>query len=331
MTSGPEALHRVAPEAAAALEDMESTAWGALGAVVGAELAVEVARACAGVHELVPLEPPPTLTGSRRTELSGDRAGPAGRDAAGDVLAFVTQCSTDVSAVTTDQRRVLFDRLGADAATVVAAGFVMDFLPRTRAALDALFGPAPDGAGDGTAHGGTGGAFPDRTGGPSTEATSEAALWASFDRLIRTVPRLDALDPVTSELVRLRGARQHRCRLCQSLRSRPALVAGADDTLFAAVDHYDSPTTVLSPAQQAAVAFTDAMIWTPGRLAPAAVDGVRTTLSSAQQVELVLDVTRNALNKVAVALGADAAHVDEGIEIYDIDESGDLVYGLSLD
>ena len=47
-------------------------------------------------------------------------------------------------------------------------------------------------------------------------------------------------------------------------------------------------------------------------------------------MELVLDVTRNALNKIAVALGADAAHVDEGIEIYDITADGGLVYGLTL-
>ena len=47
--------------------------------------------------------------------------------------------------------------------------------------------------------------------------------------------------------------------------------------------------------------------------------------------ELVLDVTRNALNKIAVALGADAAHVEDGIEIYDVDADGELVYGLTLD
>ena len=49
------------------------------------------------------------------------------------------------------------------------------------------------------------------------------------------------------------------------------------------------------------------------------------------EVELVLDVTRNALNKVAVALGADAAHVDDGIEVYDVEPDGSLVYGLSAD
>jgi len=42
-------------------------------------------------------------------------------------------------------------------------------------------------------------------------------------------------------------------------------------------------------------------------------------------------VTRNALNKVAVALGADAAHVENGIEIYDVGPDGELQYGLALD
>jgi len=45
----------------------------------------------------------------------------------------------------------------------------------------------------------------------------------------------------------------------------------------------------------------------------------------------VLDVTRNALNKVAVALAADAAHVEDGVEIYDIEPDGSLVYGLDPD
>ena len=45
----------------------------------------------------------------------------------------------------------------------------------------------------------------------------------------------------------------------------------------------------------------------------------------------MLDVTRNALNKIAVALGADAAHVEDGVEIYDIGPDGTLVYGLTLD
>jgi hypothetical protein len=48
-------------------------------------------------------------------------------------------------------------------------------------------------------------------------------------------------------------------------------------------------------------------------------------------VEVVLDVTRNALNKIAVALGADAAHVEDGIEVYDVEPDGTLVYGVPVD
>ena len=134
---------------------------------------------------------------------------------------------------------------------------------------------------------------------------------------------------MTSELVRLRGARQHNCRLCRSLRSRSALRAGATEDDFAAVD--DHAGSALPPLARAALAFTDAMVWTPGRIDPGVVFALAAEATPDQQVELVLDVTRNALNKVAVALGADAAHVEEGIEVYDVEPDGSLVYGLEPD
>ena len=185
--------------------------------------------------------------------------------------------------------------LGDKVADLTAVVFVMDFLPRTRAALDALAGGAAVRA------------DPDR--GPEERIRRTCRIWDALGTFIRDVPRLDALDPITSELVRLRGARQHQCRLCKSLRSRPALVAGADEDLFSGWTSTSSSD--LSPLQKAALAFTDAMIWTPGRLDRSRPAWSR--LASAEQgVELVLDVTRNALNKIAVALGADAAHVEEG-------------------
>ena len=53
-------------------------------------------------------------------------------------------------------------------------------------------------------------------------------------------------------------------------------------------------------------------------------------------MELVLDVTRNASNKIAVAFNADAPHEEaatsgRGYEIYDIDADGEPVYGLTLE
>ena len=105
--------------------------------------------------------------------------------------------------------------------------------------------------------------------------------------------------------------------------------AGATEHEFDAVDHYERSD--LNALQRAALAFTDAMVWTPGRIGADTVAALQVEASSAQQVELVLDVTRNALNKVAVGLGADAAHVTDGIEIYDVMSDGSLVYGLEPD
>ena len=49
-----------------------------------------------------------------------------------------------------------------------------------------------------------------------------------------------ALDPVTSELVRLRGAAQHNCRLCKSLREGTALDAGGSETLYDEIDRFET-------------------------------------------------------------------------------------------
>jgi alkylhydroperoxidase family enzyme len=312
MTSGIDALCRYAPEAGAALDLVEATAWPVTDGLGLTDLVALAAGLCAEQHGLRPLTPPPG-TGQRWAGVaaadwhSAEGLSDAGRTA----LEFAAQFSLDVSAVSDRQRRELFDHLGKAAADFVAVVFVVDFVPRARAALETLFGPP---------------AGPTRS---DDGAPPAPDLWGAFDRFIRAVPRLDALDPVTSELVRLRGARQHRCRLCQSLRSRPALLAGADEDAFGAIDDYQ--VSRLSAGQKAALAFTDAMIWTPGRIDKAVAGAVIGELGPAQGVELVLDVTRNALNKIAVALAADAPHVEDGVEIYDINARGDLVYGVSLD
>ena len=119
-----------------------------------------------------------------------------------------------------------------------------------------------------------------------------------------------ALDATLTELVRLRGARQHDCRLCSSRRSVAAIDEGAGDAEFAAVDDY--ATSDLPEATKAALALVDAMIWTPTAIPDAVVADVRRHLTDAQAVEVVLDVARNAANKIAVALRADAPEVDRG-------------------
>jgi hypothetical protein len=54
--------------------------------------------------------------------------------------------------------------------------------------------------------------------------------------------------------------------------------------------------------------------------------GVRKHFSKDQSIELTLDVMRNATNKIAVALGADAPRVASGTERYLVDDDGQTVF-----
>ena len=66
------------------------------------------------------------------------------------------------------------------------------------------------------------------------------------------------------------------------------------------------------------------MIWTPYPCRAQVVDDARAHLAPEQVVEVVLDVARNAANKIAVALGADAAAVTDGVELFTTDADGNL-------
>lgn len=237
---------------------------------------------------LAPLRRPPT--GPRRLPV---------RPAA-ELMPFAEQFAVDVSVIDEQMRGEWFDLVGDAVLDATIVVWVADFVPRVRAALTALFGDDP---------------WFD----VPLSRTRHARL--VMDEFSREVALLDALDPVTTELVRLRGARQHTCRLCMSRRSLDAMRAGADALTFESLDRYRQSD--LDAAQQAALALTDAMIWTPAHLRPRDLDAVREHLTPAQAVEVVLDVMRNSANKIAVALGADEPEV-EGVQLFELDPTGDL-------
>ncbi|MCW2765711.1 MAG: hypothetical protein JWO11_1670 [Nocardioides sp.] len=217
------------------------------------------------------------------------------------VVAFAEQFGVDVSVIDDDLRAAFTAATGPALFAVVQVVYVADVAPRLRSALDALFG---------------GSAWAE----PRVQVTGDS--WSVVDGFMKAVARLRNLDATTTELVRLRGARQHECRVCKSRRSVAAIDQGAGDATFAAVDDYagsDLPDRV-----QAALALTDAMIWTPSAIAPDVVDGVHAHLSPAEAVEVVLDVIRNAANKIAVSLAADAAEVTEGVQLFETDADGNL-------
>jgi alkylhydroperoxidase family enzyme len=219
------------------------------------------------------------------------------------VAEFAEQFSVDVSAVSDRQRESLTTALGAASFGAVMQMFVADFLPRVRTGLEVLGLPV--------------GWVPDK---PVWDSGIDAAD-VLFNRLLPGVARLRSLDPVTSEVVRLRGATAHNCRLCKSLREGNALDAGGTESLYGDIEHYES-SALLTDAHKAALRYADALIWSPARVSPAVASGVREHFSHEQARELTLDVMRNASNKIAVALKADAARIESGTERYLIDADG---------
>lgn len=231
-------------------------------------------------------------------------------DADDHVLAFARQFATDVSAISDTERADFLTAAGADAFAIVVTVYVADMVPRLDATLDALFG--------------TSAPRDTRLG-----LVDVATTWATVEEFLRVVHNHHTLDEVLAEVVRLRGARAHDCRRCQALRSRPAVRAGATEELFDALDEPGLPR--FDARTRAAVALTDTMVWTPARMPDGLADDLHEQFTPEQLVELVLDVVRNGANKIAVALGADAPTVTEGVDLYEIDEAGVAHHGLTLD
>jgi alkylhydroperoxidase family enzyme len=213
-------------------------------------------------------------------------------------VAFAEQFVVDVSGTTDAQRAALGAALGADTFTFVQALYVVDVFQRGRIVLERIF---------------------DVPYGPPREA-QQGDLWATLEELMRVVALDVELDPVTTELVRLRGARAHDCRICQSRLSVRAVEAAGDEAMFAG----DADESSLTERQRTALALSDAVIWQPTALDDALVARVHAELTDAEIVEIVLDLVRNAANKIAVSLGGDEAVVTDGVEYYDVDAVGEV-------
>jgi alkylhydroperoxidase family enzyme len=134
---------------------------------------------------------------------------------------------------------------------------------------------------------------------------------------------MQALDPATSELVRLRGAAAHQCRICRSRLSVKAIESLGTEAPFIAV--VSSQPTELSDRHTAALRFVDAIVTQPTELDASTVADLREFFSPAELHEMLHDIVRNSTNKFAVAVGGDAPVVAEGFEYFDIDADGDVV------
>jgi hypothetical protein len=301
---GAAALGLIAPAPAEALDRLTRTIatrpdWVAL-----------VRWSCAVAQELPPLPPPRSAGVLPAAVINGQWS--TLPDAEQTVLRFAEQFSVDVSGLDDELRSRLWSGLGQPARVargrLLAMMWVADMVPRVVTTLDRLF----------ASHG------------PTEPISAEEVVDDATPRahdFVRVVHNLHELDPILTEMVRLRGAHAHDCRLCKSLRSRTALVAGATEDDFAGVDDYEH--SALPVASKAALALVDAMLWYPARIPGEVLDGVRANFTPAQGVELVLDVMRNAWNKTTVAAQLDEAHVADGTEVYEYHDDGTVDFDLT--
>ncbi len=219
---------------------------------------------------------------------------------------FAEQFTTDVSMVNSEQRALFLSATGAKAFDVTALVFIADFVPRVLAGLGALgLPPIAD---------------------PSGWDHDTSPVDLLLNRFAPTVGALRALDPVTTEVVRLRGAVQHNCRLCRSLREGAALDAGGTESMYDDIERYET-SALLDERHKAALRYVDALVWTPSRIDADVATGVRSHFAEVEAAELTFDVMRNATNKIAVALAADAPRVEVGTERYLLGADGQPVYG----
>jgi alkylhydroperoxidase family enzyme len=223
------------------------------------------------------------------------------------VEAFAEQFTVDVTGIGENQRAQLLAALGNNAFRVVVAIFIADFVPRVWAGLGALGMGKPG------------------NGGPVEWDHDTDPIGDLLNDFVPAVARLRSLDPVTTEVVRLRGAAQHNCRLCKSLRDGNALDAGGSESLYADIERYET-SDLLSERHKAALRYVDTLIWKPSGIEAEVAAGVREHFTEEEAFELTLDVMRNASNKIAVSLAADAPRVSEGTERYLIDADGQTVF-----
>ena len=98
-----------------------------------------------------------------------------------------------------------------------------------------------------------------------------------FNAVSARVARLRALDPVTTEIVRLRGATQHNCRLCKSRREGNALDAGGSESLYDQIERYETSERADRSAQGGAAVRRRADLVTRHHRAGAGRRGARRT------------------------------------------------------
>jgi alkylhydroperoxidase family enzyme len=220
-----------------------------------------------------------------------------------DVVSLAEQFVIDVGGTTEGMRAELTGRFGADGSReLVTAIYVVEFTQRLQLVAARLLDDVP----------------------AAPVAPVAAPTAGLLDAYQAAVMRGSVLDPVTIELVRLRCARTHHCRICQTLRLADARAAGVDEAVTAKVDFYERSD--LPERAKVALRVTDAFITRPDLLSDAVAEQARASFGPAELASLALDITKWSTQKIHVALGTDGADrlvTDaDGVALFGFDADG---------
>jgi alkylhydroperoxidase family enzyme len=142
------------------------------------------------------------------------------------------------------------------------------------------------------------------------------------------VGRLDGLDdPVLLEVVRIRCARTHDCRMCRASRYLPAQEAGLDEASLAAVDRFES--SALPERLKVALRYTDVFLTRPGDMSPELHRDLGAHFTEAEMVFLSLEIAKFSIQKQLITLGIDVLpgmDMDREVAWFQYDASGQIEY-----
>jgi alkylhydroperoxidase family enzyme len=305
----PPALSRLRPEACALLVDLNERVWQVGDPVLLELVRLRVAQLIGNPAAVqMRCSYAAAAPESKILALPDYPSSPLFSPAERDTLAFAEQFLIDVGGTTEDARAELIRHFGADGARgVVSAIYVVEFTQRLQMIAARLLDDDPP-------------ALP-AIGSPAIGDTTPASLLTAYQE---AVVRGRELDAMTTELVRLRCARTHRCRICQTLRLADARAAGVDEAITAQIDFYERSD--LPDRAKVALRVTDSFITQPGILSGTVAEQARASFEPAELASLCLDITKWSTQKIHVALGTDGAEGletdDEGVAVFGFDETG---------
>jgi hypothetical protein len=155
----------------------------------------------------------------------------------------------------------------------------------------------------------------------STEPWQDTDIETGLNDWQNAVMRLDALDPFTTEVVRLRCATNHDCRFCRTVRLEVDGARAVDEDTADVVARRDS--TSLAPRHAAAMRLADAMMTQPAAIDDELVESLHRHFTDDELMEMSLDVMKFSHQKIKVALGLDTPmRADAGLVDFAIDGEG---------